>query len=139
MKKLLFLISFAFAFLFFETPKAISQRSSELVADVDSLVNQDTVVLNFDWTFKRPYTYSIQVQADSVSGANAGFAYLQISNDATGTRWHTAQTLTIDGTGSDYALWEGVLYGRKARVYFISPSGTRKVRLYTYAQFKQPE
>lgn len=139
MKKLLFSISIFFALCAFAPQDAQAQRFFEEVSDVDSLVNQDTVILNFAYTFKRPFYYSIQIQADSISGANAGTAYLQFSNDkaTSGTKWHTAQTMTIDGTGSDYALYEGILYARRARLYFISPSGTRRVNLYTFASFKQ--
>jgi len=117
--------------------QAAAQRFFEDPSDVDTLSNQDTIILNFDYTFKRPFYYSIQVQADSLSGANQGLAYLQFSNDKTLTKWYTAQTLTIDGTGSDYALYEGILYARRVRMYYISPSGTRKVRVSTYASFKQ--
>ena len=46
-------------------------------------------------------------------------------------------TLTIDGTGTDEALWEGICYARKVRVYYITPSGTRKVRAKVYASFKR--
>jgi len=138
MKHPLFFAALLCAFLY--TPNAATaQRYFEEVTDVDSLVNQDTVILNFDYTFKRPYYYSVQVQADSISGANAGTCYLQVTNDkaTSGTKWHTAQTFTIDGAGSSYQLWEGLLYARRARLYFISPSGTRRVNLYTFASFKQ--
>lgn len=140
MKQLLFFCALVCALLFSATP-ATAQRFFEEVADVDSLVNQDTVALQFDYTFKRPYYYSIQIQADSISGANAGTCYLQFTNDkaTSGTKWHTAQTFTIDGTGSSYQLWEGLLYARKVRLYFISPSGTRRVNLYTFASFKQAD
>jgi len=139
MKQLLILFLFSAAFLLGSAIEATAQRYFEEVSDVDSLVNQDTVILNFAYTFKRPFYYSVQIQADSVSGANAGTAYLQFSNDkaTSNTKWHTAQTMTIDGTGSDYALYEGILYARRARLYFISPSGTRRVNLYTFASFKQ--
>lgn len=139
MKHVLILFSIIAAFLIGSANTATAQRYFEEVSDVDSLVNQDTVILNFAYTFKRPFYYSVQIQADSVSGANAGTAYLQFSNDkaTSNTKWHTAQTMTIDGTGSDYALYEGILYARRARLYFISPSGTRRVNLYTFASFKQ--
>lgn len=139
MKKLLFLFSIIAALTALTATESYSQRFYEQVTDVDSLVNQDTVILNLDWTFKRPFYYSIQVKADSISGANAGTAYLQVSNDVatSNPRWHTTQTLTIDGTTSSTALWEGLLYARRARVYYFSPSGTRKVYLYTDISLKQ--
>ncbi len=138
MKNFVFLFSLVAAFLLCGTNEATAQRAEENVSDVDSLVNQDTVVLNFDYVFKKPYYYSIQIQADSISGANAGTAYLQVTNDkaASPTRWNTLQTLTIDGATTSSATWEGLLYARKVRVYYISPSGTRRTDLYTYAQFK---
>lgn len=139
MKRLLFFLSFTIALCAFAPQDAQAQRFYEQISDVDSLVNQDTVIVNLDYTFKRPFYYSVQIQADSISGANAGTAYLQFSNEnaASPTRWNTAQTLTIDGTTTSAALWEGILYARKARIYFISPSGTRKVRLYTDISLKQ--
>ena len=133
-------IVFIFALIAAFATSGMAQRNFEEVSKVDSLVNQDTVIQEFGFTFKRGYLYSIQIQADSVSGANAGTCYLQFTNDkaTSGTKWHTAQTLTIDGTTSSVALWDGTLYARRARVYYISPSGTRKVRLYTLASFKAP-
>jgi len=121
---------------------ASGQRFFDIYETGDTLTNQDTLIYltthnggpaNIDV----PYYYSIHVQADSISGANAGFAYLQFSNHRSGTTWYTAQTLTIDGTTTDEALWEGICYARKVRVYYITPSGTRKVRAKVYASFKR--
>lgn len=111
-------------------------------ATADTLVNQDTVIYTTATSggpanIDVPYYYSIHVKADSVSGANAGFAYLQVSNHRSGTVWYTLQTLTIDGSGTDEALWEGLAYGRKYRIYFITPSGTRRVKPHVHASFKR--
>lgn len=140
MKKLFLFCSIIAALMMFAATDAKSQRYYEQLSYHDSLVNQDTVIRELDFTFKRPFYHSIQIKADSVSGANQGLAYLQYTNDvstASTARWHTAQTLTIDGTGTDNALYEGLIYARRVRLYYISPSGTRKVRIYTDISIKQ--
>src|SRR5690606_17130272 len=93
------------------TQRADAQRFFDLQsATADTLVNQDTVIYTTSPVMVDvPYYYSIHVKADSISGANAGFAYLQVSNHRTGSVWYTTQTLTIDGSGSDEALYEGIL------------------------------
>jgi hypothetical protein len=111
-------------------------------ATSDTLVNQDTIIYSLNSsggpaTIDVPYYYSIHVKADSLSGANAGFCYLQVSNKRSGDVWYTLQTLTIDGSGSDETIWEGIGYGRKYRIYFITPSGTRRVKPNCYASFKR--
>lgn len=135
MKKLLLLLALALGF----AQAASAQRFFDIIkTGTDTLTNQDTVIFTTTPVMVDvPYYYSVHVIADSVSGANAGFAYLQVCNDRTGTNWYTIQTLTIDGTGSDAALYEGILYARRIRVYFITPSGTRKVKAQTYAVFKR--
>jgi hypothetical protein len=114
-------------------------------ATTDTLINQDTLIITSatggggQINIDVPYYYSIHVKADSLSGSNAGFAYLQFSNQRgiSPTVWYTAQTMTIDGPGSDEALYEGICYARRVRIYFITPSGTRKVKPHVYASFKR--
>lgn len=120
-------------------PEAQAQRYFDLISPAgDTLVNQDTIIYaTSPVLIDVPYYYSIYAAADSLSGANAGFAYLQVSNDRTGTNWHTVQTLTIDGATRSAALWEGILYARRIRVYFITPSGTRRVWPIVNASFKR--
>ena len=104
----------------------------------DTLTNQTTKTYTTNPVLLDvPYYYSIYVAADSLSGSNAGTAKLQVCNDRTGTNWSTLQTLTIDGTGTDSALWEGLLYARRVRIYFDMPSGTRKVKPHVEASFKR--
>lgn len=139
MKKFIIFSFLTFLLALFLAPSVSqAQRPFEEISDVDSLVNQDTVILNLNYTFKKPYYFSVAIQADSISGANAGTCYLQFTNDKTvnTTRWHTAQTLTIDGAGTSSAIWEGIIYARRARLYFISPSGTRRTDIYTYISLK---
>jgi hypothetical protein len=133
------LLLLALAFSFFAAPEANAQRFFDMQsAASDALVNQDTLIYTTTPSLiDVPYYYSIYVQADSVSGANAGFAYLQVSNDRAGSVWVTTQTLTIDGTGTDSALYEGILYARRVRVYCISPSGTRNVAIKVNSSFKR--
>jgi len=119
--------------------RAEAQRFFDLISPAsDTLVNQDTIIYTTTPALiDVPYYYSIYVAADSLSGANAGFAYLQVCNDRTGTNWHTVQTLTIDGTTRSAALWEGIVYARRIRVYFITPSGTRRVWPIVNGSFKR--
>lgn len=119
--------------------RAEAQRFFDLQsATTDTLTNQDTIIYTTTPVMVDvPYYYSIHVKADSISGANAGTAYLQFSNHRSGTVWYNAQTMTIDGTGTDEALYEGILYARRVRVYFITPSGTRKVKPSVHGVFKR--
>lgn len=113
------------------------------IQKVDTLTNRDTIILtttqkggplNLDVT----YDYSIHIRADSISGANDGVAYLQFSNDRTGSVWYTAQTLVMDGAVADEALWEGTVKARRVRVYCITPNATtRKIRVQCYGSFKR--
>ena len=115
-----------------------AQKYFDIIALSDTLTNQTTKTYTTNpMLIDVPYYYSIHVAADSLSGANAGTAKLQVCNDRTGTNWYTLQTLTIDGTGTDEALWEGLLYARRVRIYYDMPSGTRKVRARVYASFKR--
>src|SRR5690606_8370206 len=74
---------------------ANAQRYFDLIAPTaDTLVNQDTVIYTTATSggptiIDVPYHYSVHVKADSVSGANAGFCYLQVSNHRSGSVWYT--------------------------------------------------
>ena len=128
--------------LLFAVASVSAQRYFDIYNSGETLTNQDTAIYTTDYSggpvnIDVPYYYSVHVQADSLTGANAGFAYLQFSNHRSGTTWYTAQTMTIDGTGTDEALWEGICYARRIRVYYITPSGTRTVRAKVFASFKR--
>ena len=139
------ILNFLFSLVLFATavlaPTADmkAQRYFDLISPAsDTLVNQDTIIYTTTPAIiDVPYYYSVYVAADSLSGANAGFAFLQFSNDRNGAVWHTAQTLTIDGTTRSAALWEGIVYARRVRIYFITPSGTRRVFPIVNASFKR--
>jgi hypothetical protein len=138
MKKFLFILATLAMFIVPSMTKLSAQRFIDIIATNDTLTNQVTKVYTTSPTqLDVPYTYSIQVFADSLSGSNAGTAKLQVCNDRTGTTWSTLQTLTIDGTGTDEALWEGTVYARRIRVYYDMPSGTRKVRARVFGSFKR--
>lgn len=118
--------------------EATAQKYFDIIALGDTLTNQTTKTYTTSPVLiDVPYYYSIHIAADSISGSNAGTAKLQVCNDRTGTNWYTVQTLTIDGTGTDEALWEGTLYARRVRIYYDMPSGTRKVRARVYGAFKR--
>lgn len=140
-QKFLFGLLLAVFSIFAPAPEVQAQRYFD-VSDVDTLTNQDTIIVTTannsgPTLIDVPYYYSIHVVTDSLSGANAGTAYLQVSNDRNGSIWYNAQSLTLDGATQQSVLWEGILYARRARVYFITPSGTRSVRVQTYASFKR--
>jgi hypothetical protein len=128
--------------LLFALPLVVSaQRNYEDVQfPVDTLTNQDTIIQNFTFLFKRPYEYSIQVRTDSISGANAGFAYVEVSNDPASLyankNWAILHTLVIDGPTPQIAVYEGIIRARYIRVRYITPSGTRVTTARTWATFK---
>ena len=74
------------------------------------------------------WEYSFIVQADSISGANAGTVALQVSNSlATSTPvWVTIDTDTIDGATTQVFTYDGVMRYRRIRLLITSPSGTRR-------------
>lgn len=119
-------------------PLAAQKRVVSIQNTGETLTNQDTAIYTTSPSLLDvPYYYSIHVQSDSLTGANAGFAYLQVSNKTAGDVWYTTQTMTIDGTGTDEALWEGILYASRVRVYFITPSGTRTIRAKVFGTLKR--
>lgn len=88
------------------------------------------------------WTYSFYVEADSISGSNAGTVELQVSNSLasnTSPRWITVDTDTIDGTANQYFLYEGDILARRVRLKITSPSGTRKTNIFVEgtAKYKQ--
>jgi len=135
MKYLLFLL-----FLVLSVPAAKSQDWL-LVRDSTILTNQDTDIvylLSLSAGTKSPWSYSVTVRADSLSGANAGTIYLQQTND--GSYWtNVGSSITVDGNAASYdeLTWEGTLYARRLRVYAITPSGTRTVAVRLKATLKK--
>lgn len=112
------------------------------ITKVDTISNQDTIIVTTATsrgpvTMDIPYYYSVHILTDSLSGSNAGTAYLQVCNDRTGTNWYNVQTLTLDGATTQQVLYEGIAYARRMRVYFISPSGTRSTKVQVYGYFKK--
>lgn len=109
------------------------------VSDSTVLTNQDTQITYLNTLSqgtKSLWVYSVHVVTDSLSGANAGTVYLQTTND--GYTWlNHATSLTVDGTAQQTQAWEGTLYARRARVYAITPSGTRTVNYRMKATLKR--
>lgn len=109
----------------------------------DTLSGRDTVILYLGLTDgkskQKNWKYSVHVRADSLTGANAGTAYLQFSNDGS-LWWNHPTSITIDGPASSYDEygWDGILYARRMRVYAITPDATaRTVRLRTASIVRQ--
>jgi len=139
-QKFLFLLFF-FAAILASLNTAQAQRVFDFYK-TDTITDQDTITVlttqnggpsNIDV----PYYYSVNILSDSLSGANAGTVYLQVSNDRNGTVWYNAQTLTLDGATQQTALYEGILYARRMRVYIISPAGTRSTKVQVYGICKR--
>jgi len=108
----------------------------------DTLTNQDTIIVTTAQVggpsmLDVPYYYSVNILTDSLSGSNAGTFYLQFSNDRSGSVWYNAQTTTINGPTQQNVLYEGIVYARRMRVYFITPSGTRSTKVRVYGLCKR--
>ena len=133
MKQAIFFFLFAAFAAILPTSEATAQTWVQ-VSDSTRLSNQDTniVYLLTDSRGKQGiWSYSVHVVSDSISGATGGTCVLQTSNN--GTHWVTAaniytatsQTLTLNGATQQTALWEGILYARRIRIYQITPSSTQ--------------
>jgi hypothetical protein len=110
----------------------------------DTLINATTESIVFgtdrnagDWP--RLWTYSIQVDHDSISGVNNGTCVLQVSNSgpAETAEWITVSTETLDGTG-DAFIFQGTLYARRVRLLFTKSGTGRSVYAY-WATFKKDQ
>ena len=132
MKQAIFLFFFA-AFAAMLPTADVSAQTWVQVSDSTRMTNADTNVVYMltDSRGKQGlWAYSVHVVSDSISGATGGTLVLQTSNN--GTYWRTAQniytetaqTLTLNGATQQTALWEGVLYARRLRIYCIT-SGTQ--------------
>lgn len=95
----------------------------------DSISNSTapTTELTFPGISSGMYSYSITLQADSISGSTAGVMYFQVSNMSTGNYWKTVSSTTINGVQTT-ALLEDTLCARRARFYFTG-GGTQKTYL----------
>lgn len=136
MKKLLYL------FLLLSLPclsfgQIEAKHSYYYSATVDTLGASDTLIIEFEHTggqqidFEQTYDYNWIITADSLSGANDGTVYLQTSNSAYGGTdvWYNAGTTTIDGTTTQTINYTGTLLARRLRVYFLTPSGAKSIRI----------
>lgn len=128
MKRLIILMLFAcFAFV-----SAEAQSRLEIKAfDLDTLTNAGTVDFDFPYSIltQEGYKYSWQIQADSLSGSTGATAYLQQSNDKTGSLWTTisGKTVTINGVQT-LSILEGDFYGIRQRLRVIG-TGTQSTKL----------
>lgn len=104
---------------------ATAQRNYEEFNVTDNLINADTNTVDYKWQFRNTYDYSVTIVADSLNGAtNAGTIVFQVSNTVSGTKtWVNVHTLTIDGTDTQTALWEGTIKARHFRILSIRPTG----------------
>lgn len=134
MKNVLFL-----ALLFFAIGLSGQTNSAKGIiytinADTDTLGTSTTLTYEFSEKGRAVdfptagWEYSFIVQADSISGANAGTVALQVSNSlgASTPVWVTIDTDTIDGSMAQVFTYDGVMRYRRIRVLVTSPSGTRR-------------
>lgn len=89
-----------------------------------------------------PWSYSVIVEADSLSGANAGTATLQFSNSpsnvsAANATWYNVSTETIDGATTQTFHFTGEVSASRARLVITSPSGTRETALKVQGTLKR--
>jgi hypothetical protein len=146
--KFLFSLLFAALALFFALPSASAQTTASKV--IPWVQSGDTLGTSTTLTYElaiagtvdktKPWEYSILVEADSISGANAGTVTLQVSNDPAGTAsplWFDYDTDTIDGATTQVFNYEGKLYHRRLRVLITSPSGTRRTDVKLRGLFRQ--
>lgn len=127
---------FLFAAIAAILPGSASAQTWASVSDSTRLSGRDTNIVNLltDSRGKSGlWSYSVHIVSDSISGATAGTVVLQTSND--GIYWRTAaniytgtaHSLTLDGATQQTALWEGILYARRIRLYAITPDATARV------------
>lgn len=141
MKRLFLLLCFLGAV----AASASAQRFFDVYDVNDTLTDQDEIIYQTNHNggpllIDVPYYFSVQVEADSLSGANAGTIVLEFTNDRTATKWYTMSAypeLTIDGTTTSKTAWEGIVYARRVRIRAYTPSGTRTVGLRVYGSFKR--
>lgn len=101
---------------------------SQLITN-DTLTNTDTITHTAK-LLSTVYYGSVQIVCDSLTGAPAGTAYLQGSNN--GTNWTTLQTLSLNGAGTYDAVWSlnpGVT--KYIRVYILG-TGTATIKCNAY-------
>lgn len=123
MKQLLLLLCFLVS-------GVVNAQVRELAtSSTTTLTNADTTDVTILSGVKKAYDYSVLITVDSLTGAADGFVDLQVSNDATGARWHTLQTLTVTGT-QVLAAWEGTLRARYMRLRYRSTTGSQTFRVY---------
>lgn len=128
-----------FALLMFATVLSAQTNSAKGViytinTDTDTLGTSTTLTYEFQEKGRAVdfptagWEYSFIVQADSISGANAGTVALQVSNSlgASTPVWVTIDTDEINGSAAQVFVYDGVMRYRRIRLLITSPSGTRR-------------
>jgi hypothetical protein len=134
MKNVLFLFAMLFAIGLSGQTNSAKGIIYTINADTDTLGTSTTLAYEFQEKGRAVdfptagWEYSFIVQADSISGANAGTVALQVSNSlgASTPVWVTIDTDTIDGATAQVFTYDGVMRYRRIRVLVTSPSGTRR-------------
>lgn len=113
----------------------------------DTLETSTTLTYDFNSLFfsgkdmTHAWSYSITIEADSISGANAGTVTFQVSDspnsNSISTLWYDHDTDTIDGATTQVFHYEGLLYSPKGRLTITSPSGTRQTALRVFVSLKR--
>lgn len=107
--KFLFVLIALTALSFQAMPQASSFETNTSTLKVwywtDTIANTGTVTGVYPYNIPAGWSYSVQVVADSLSGATAGNLYLKASNSVNGTEYETLQTLVLNGVKVT-DLWE---------------------------------
>mgnify|MGYP000246390332 CR=1 FL=1 len=149
MKKLLFL--FTLALLAFnataQTQQVASGYSSwtnqkntgaSTIYSRDTLINLDTIIVPLGSMIELR-KLDVIIRCDSISGATAGTAYLQLANTGPNSSltdnqvmWYNASSATLDGAGrTQYRLTADWSSGR-ARLFIVTPNSTARRMMITY-------
>lgn len=134
MKNVLFLFAMLFAIGLSGQTNSAKGVIYTINTDTDTLGTSTTLTYEFQEKGRAVdfptagWEYSFIVQADSVSGANAGTVSLQVSNSlgASSPVWVTIDTDEINGATAQVFTYDGVMRYRRIRLLITSPSGTRR-------------
>ena len=110
----------------FNNAEEEKSRPTNYNSDPDTLVTStslDTVTFTPPvWYSSRDY--SLQINADSISGATGATCYMQVSTDLQGDDWVTVETITIDGV-TTRQLDTGTIKRGAVRIVCYAPSTTQ--------------
>lgn len=139
MKKILLVFAFAISLFTVSAQEyAFGYQTDTLVnATADTFYVGETQSAAGALSIREYGALNITVVSDSLTGSTAATGVIQYCNDASGTNWYTAVTLTaLNGAAQQVQINEDAVFtARKARV-ILTPSGTQTTRVRFYYCFK---